>query len=260
MIARFQRLDARYIVLLNNTILLFAGRQVLGLQRAPWQIVSAFVAAILVELSLAYTTNKHGNLRLGDRVLSSSVAAVSTLVLLRSEHTWFYALAVAVAVGSKYLLVDPSGRHIFNPTDFAIVFLLSFFPQLIFIRPDQFPTFIPLLFLIIGLGIAATVRAQRWAVSLGYYAVVLGMGLPVGHLLGYRPIWVLGPELNTSTLIFAGFMMTDPKTSPSTRQGQLLFGGAIATIHLYLRYRQIPFSPFIALFFVTMVRSLRRPA
>ena len=95
--------------------------------------------------------------------------------------------------------------------------------------------------------------------TIGYYAAVFGIGLPVGKWLGFRQaVWVLGPELNTSTLIFAAFMITDPKTSPATPRAQLLFGGAIAHVHLSLRYKQVPFSPFIALFAVTAARSLVR--
>ena len=73
------------------------GRQVLGLQRDPLQIASCFVTGAIVELLLARVTRKHAAPRLADRLLSASVAGVSTLVLLRSEHPWFYALAVAVA-------------------------------------------------------------------------------------------------------------------------------------------------------------------
>jgi len=260
LVERFRKIDPRWFVLINNGILLLAGRQVLGLQRDPLQIAGCLVTGASVELLLARTTRKHTAARLGDRLLSSTVAGLSTLILLRSEYAWFYALAVAIAVVSKYLIIDGEGRHVFNPTAFAIVFLLSFFPGLIFVRPDQFPTFVPILTMIIAFGLLATTRARRWAVSLGYYAVVFGAGLPLGRLLGFKPVWILGPELNSSTLIFAAFLMTDPKTSPATPLQQLGFGGAIAAVHLYLRYQQIPFSPFIALFTVAVLRSLGRAA
>jgi Na+-translocating ferredoxin:NAD+ oxidoreductase RnfD subunit len=253
---QFERIDPRWFVLINNSILLFFGRELLGLQRDATQIIGGLLAGAVSELALARLTDKHGGLRVGDRLLSSTVAAVSTLVLLRSEYSWFYAVAVTIAIASKYVVTNALGKHLYNPTDFAIVFLLSFFPRLIFVRPDQFPTFVPLVGMIIAFGVMATVRARRWAVTLGYYATIFAIGLPLGAWLGYKSIWVLGPELNSSTLIFTGFMMTDPKTSPQRAARQWLFGAAIAFVHLYLRYRQIPFSPFIALFAVTTLRSL----
>jgi Na+-translocating ferredoxin:NAD+ oxidoreductase RnfD subunit len=61
--------------------------------------------------------------------------------------------------------------------------------------------------------------------------------------------------MNTSTLIFAFLMMTDPRTTPESPARQWAFGAAVAAIHLCLRYAQVPYSPFIALFVVAGVRS-----
>jgi enediyne biosynthesis protein E5 len=248
-------LDARWFVLVNNALLLAWGLAFFGLQRDALQIASCFAVAIACELALARWSGKASSGSRFDRVLSSTTAAASTLVLLRSSYEWFYALAAAVAIVSKYVVLDARGRHVFNPTNFAIVFAVAFLPDYLFVRPDQFSGSPWLMAQIVVFGALAVVRGARYRTTLAYYATVLLAGLPAGRALGLKALWVLAPEMNTSTLIFACLMMTDPRTTPSSARGQYAFGAAVAAIHLSLRFAQIPYSPFIALFVAAGVRS-----
>src|SRR5215213_9810953 len=53
---------------------------------------------------------------------SPLITGLSLSLLLRADDLWLYALAGALAIGSKFLLrVD--GKHLFNPATFAIVAL-----------------------------------------------------------------------------------------------------------------------------------------
>jgi Na+-translocating ferredoxin:NAD+ oxidoreductase RnfD subunit len=106
-------------------------------------------------------------------------------------------------------------------------------------------------------GLLAVVRGARFRTTLGYYGAVLGFALPVGTALGIKPLWILAPEMNTSTLIFACLMLPDPRSTPESPRAQWVFGAAVAAVHLALRYLQVPYSPFIALFVVAGVRSAR---
>jgi Na+-transporting NADH:ubiquinone oxidoreductase subunit NqrB len=250
-------LDARWFVLVNNALLLTWGLAFFGLQRDAVQISSCLAVAVACELALARWSKKVSSGSTLDRVLSSATAAASTLVLLRSSSEWFYALAAAIAIVSKYVVLDARGRHVFNPTNFAIVFAVALLPDYLFVRPDQFSGSPWLMAQIVLFGVLAVVRGARYRTTLGYYATVLLAGLPVGRAVGLKALWVLAPEMNTSTLIFACLMMTDPRTTPASGRGQLAFGAAVAAIHLSLRFAQIPYSPFIALFVVAGVRSAR---
>jgi enediyne biosynthesis protein E5 len=252
-----RRVDARWMVLVNNALLLVWGLAFLGLQRSAMQIVSCIVTTVACELLLARLTHDRRSTR--DRLLSSATAAVSTLVLLVSPDSWFYALAGVVAIASKYAIRDATGRHVFNPTNFAIVASVALLPDHLLVRPDQFSGSPWLMAQIAVFGLLAAVRGARFRTTLGYYLAVVGFALPVGVLLGIKPLWILAPEMNTSTLIFTCLMITDPRTTPESRRDQWIFGLAVGVVHLCLRYLQVPYSPFIALFVVAGLRSTRAP-
>ncbi len=252
------RVDARWLVLVNNALLLLWGLALFGLQRSATQIVSCLVAMVACELLLARLTGDRRGVR--DRLLSSTTAGVSTLVLLVSPDAWFYALVGVVAIASKYVIRDASGRHVFNPTNFAVVASVALLPDHLLVRPDQFSGSPWLMVQIALFGVVAAVRGARFRTTLGYYLAVVGFALPVGMLAGIKPLWILAPEMNTSTLIFTCLMITDPRTTPESRCGQWLFGIAVGVVHLCLRYIQVPYSPFIALFVAAGFRSLWRPA
>jgi Na+-translocating ferredoxin:NAD+ oxidoreductase RnfD subunit len=254
----WSRVDARWFVFLNNALLLVVGLALFGLQRSGVQIATCLAATTGTELALARLTKRRTTLY--DRLLSSATAAVSTLILLVSPAWWFYAVIGAAAIASKYFVRDAAGRHVFNPTNFAIVLAVALLPDYLLIRPDQFSGSPWLMAQIAVFGILAATRGARFRTSLGYYAAVLGFALPVGTALGVKPLWILAPEMNTSTLIFACLMITDPRTTPASARGQWAFGFAVGTVHLCLRYAQVPYSPFIALFVVAGALSVRARA
>ncbi len=249
------RVDARLFVLLNNALLLVLGMAYTGLQRDTSQLALALVTGVAAELVLARWTNKHAVVRVWDRVLSSAVTAVSTMVLVRSDVWWFYAALTGAAVLSKYVIVDESGAHVFNPTNFAIVLAVALLPHFISVRPDDFGGATVYRVMIPCFGLLAALRGARLRATVGYY-VAVALGIPVGGLYGLSRLWTVAPELNTSTLIFAFLMLTDPKVTPKGARAQLLFGAAVGTVHLFMRYYQIAYSPFVALFGVTALVSL----
>lgn len=253
-----QRIDPRLFVLTNNALLLFLGKAFTGLQRDWSQIGLAFGAGLATELVCARTLFKHRRAPLWDRALSAAVVCVSTMILIRSIVWWFYGVIAIVAILSKYVLVDERGRHPFNPTNFAIVFALAFLPDLVFVRPDDFSSLYTFRLMIPVFGLLAILRGAVWRTTAGYFGTVLAVGLPVGMALGLKPLWILAPEVNTSTLIFAFLMITDPKSTPRTGWAQLGFGCLVALIHLTMRWIQVPFSPFVALFAVTALYSVGR--
>lgn len=247
--------DPRWFVLANNALLLVLGLVFFGLQRDAVQITTCIAAALASELLLARVTSKHPAWRVHDRALSALTTGVSTLILLRSPDEWFYALVAVLAIASKYVVRDAAGGHVFNPTNFAIVLAVALLPDHLQVRPDQFSGSPWLMAQILVFGALAVARGARYRTTAGYYATVLALGLPAGIALGVKPLWILAPEMNTSTLIFAFLMMTDPRTTPSLPARQWLFGGGVALVHLALRYTQVPYAPFIALFVLTGLRS-----
>jgi hypothetical protein len=254
------KIDPRWFVLGNNALLIVWGLAFFGLQRSAIQIVTCLAATIGCELVAARLLGRSKARSTPDLVLSAATAAVSTIVLLVSPDPWFYALAGVVAILSKYLVRDGASAHVYNPTNFAIVFSVAFLSDHLLVRPDQYSGSPWLLGQIAVFGLLAVVRGARFRTTLGYYGAVLGFALPVGILLGIKPLWILAPEINTSTFIFALLMLPDPRSTPAGAREQWVFGASVAAVHVALRYLQVPYSPFIALFVIAGLRSARAPA
>lgn len=244
------RIDPRYLVVINHTILLLSAVLFLELRRSWEQIVFALVVAIIAELILSKITLKQQKFDVKDRVLSSVVLALGTLILVRSADWWFYGFIAIVGVISKYLLVNENGRHIYNPTNVAIVFALIVLPEFLSVRPDSFSTHFSSLLCILFFGTIAVLKADRWRTTLGYFLGTLLFGLPFAYIAGYPYLLVFGPELNVTVILFAFLMITDPQTSPRPYHLQWIFGVLIAGVNLFLRYQELYYSQFIALFIV----------
>lgn len=250
------KVDARLFVLSNHLTLITLGTLMYGLQRTKEQIFFAFFCGLLSELLFSRWIQKnHNSPSIKDRLISAATACAGTLVLLKSHIWWFYGFISLIAVASKYLILNEKSGHVFNPTNFAIVFVLAFLPGNINLQPDEFSLSRVLIGVILLFGTLAIVYGRRWRLTIGYYIGVIFIGIPTGYFLGYQPLWVLGPEINTNMMIFASLMITDPRTTPSESKLQWLTGCLVAVLHLFLRHHQIPYSSFLALFVFTGLRS-----
>lgn len=247
----FSLIDPRYLVLMNHTILMTTAILFLELRRSGEQIFFAIGVAVVTELLLSLLTAKQKKFNVQDRILSAVVLALGALILVRSSYWWFYGFIAFFGVLSKYVLVNDKGRHIFNPTNVAIVFAIMVLPEYLNVRVDSFSTHIFSLLCILFFGFWATIKANSWRITLGYFGGVSLIGIPAALILDLPILMVLGPEINSGVIIFAFLMITDPQTSPREPLKQLLFGFLIACVSLFLRYEQMYYSQFIALFIVS---------
>ena len=139
MISRLSTLDGRWFLGGSHLTLLIVSIFYFNLARSPFQIVTAYAAAILVELALHRMTGKTKHRSAWDVIFSAATEAAGLLILVKLPNPYAYAMMSAVAVASKYFLRIDEKRHAFNPTNFAIVAALIFTPnELIEIRPDEF--------------------------------------------------------------------------------------------------------------------------
>jgi Na+-transporting NADH:ubiquinone oxidoreductase subunit NqrB len=177
---------------------------------------------------------------------SPLITGLSLSLLLRADAAWLPALAGTIAIASKFVLrVD--GRHLFNPAGLAIVILLLMTGG-VWISPGQWGTSLWLAALLAFFAILVLQAAERSDIALFF----LG-----GHaaLLVTRALWLGDPlaiplhQLQSgSLLIFAFFMISDPRTAPDSRAGRLLFAIAVAVVAHYLAFfMQIRPALYIAL-------------
>ena len=155
---------------------------------------------------------------------------------------WIFAGTAAVALLSKYLIVF-RGRHIFNPSNFGLVLcFLLIGPE----RADPLafwwgPMSVWLalaLVLIVGGGLAILRRLRLVAIAVGFW-LTFAAGIAIlaasGHemtaawhlgAIGGVELWwllVTSPEI----LVFLFFMITDPRTIPTSDAGRRVYAVSV---------------------------------
>ncbi|MCB1038857.1 MAG: RnfABCDGE type electron transport complex subunit D, partial [Acidimicrobiales bacterium] len=160
-----------------------------------------------------------------------------------SLHGWYYFFGISLAALVIKRYVRFQGRHIFNPSN--IVLVLGFLalgtrrinPQDFWFGPRSLGLLITLVVLIVG-GSAVTARLGLRTMAISFYvtfAASLGVLAATGHAMAAR--WSFGPAegmvfwktivSSPEVFIFAFFMITDPKTTPTGRVGRAVFGTGI---------------------------------
>ena len=157
---------------------------------------------------------------------SALISGLSLCLLLRTGSLLLAAAVAAVTIASKFLL-RWRGKHVFNPTNFGIVAMMLATGR-VWVSPGQWGNAAFFALLIACLGGLVVNRAARsdvtWAFLAFYLGVVFGRALWLGQPFAI-PLHQLG---NGAFLIFTFFMISDPKTTPDSRAGRILFALLVA--------------------------------
>jgi Na+-transporting NADH:ubiquinone oxidoreductase subunit NqrB len=193
---------------------------------------------------------------------SPLITGLSLSLLLRADEPLLHAVAAVVAIASKFLL-RVEGKHIFNPAGFAIVVLL-FTAHGVWISPGQWGASVILAAFLAFLAILVLNAARRTDIAIFFL-------LAHAALLFARAAWLGDPAAiplhqlqSGSLLIFAFFMISDPRTAPDSRLGRFLFAVAVAaTAHwlaFFLQMRPALYVALIALSPLTLLIDRVLPA
>jgi enediyne biosynthesis protein E5 len=178
---------------------------------------------------------------------SPLITGLSLSLLLRADEPWIHAAAAAIAIASKFVLrID--GKHIWNPAGFAIVALLLTSGG-VWISPGQWGDTVWFASLAAFLAILVLHASQRSDIALfflgSHAALLLARALWLGDPLAVPLHQMEGGSL----LIFAFFMISDPRTTPDSRLGRFLFAFGVALLAHYLAFfMQMRPALYVALF------------
>jgi len=166
---------------------------------------------------------------------SAAISGLSLSLLLRSEYLALLLAGAVIAVASKFV-VRIRGKHVFNPTNAAIVALMLMSNR-VWVSPGQWGNVAFFGFLIACLGGLVVNRAARsdvtYAFIVAWSALVIGRSLWVGEPMTIPIHWLE----NGALLLFTFFMISDPKTTPDSRVGRILFAALVAFGGWYINYR-----------------------
>jgi len=145
------------------------------------------------------------------------------------------AMAGTLAISSKFLFYSPwEKKHFFNPANFGIISALVLTKDA-WVSPGQWGTSWWYLLLFLGTGGLILKKIGRWDTSLTFlltYSLLLALR---NAWLGY-PVTVLQHQLTSgSLLLFALFMITDPRSIPNATKSRLLWSVALAILTVCLQ-------------------------
>ncbi len=220
--------DPRLYQITSLSTLLFYGLFWLHFDISIWQVAITLCVAQLAQ----YAGTRYFNLPSFDPK-SALISSLSLCLLLRTNDLPVTAFAALIAIGSKFV-IRWNNKHMFNPTNLALVVILS--SGLGWISPGQWGQVAWFGFLIACLGSLVVTRAARADVTLAFLTFYVG-------LLFARALWLGDPLMiplhqieSGALLIFAFFMISDPKTTPDSRAGRILFALMVALTALYVQF------------------------
>jgi Na+-transporting NADH:ubiquinone oxidoreductase subunit NqrB len=167
-------------------------------------------------------------------VKSALISCLSLMLLLKSAHLGWAFFVAAAAIGSKFVL-RADNRHLFNPTNFGLALGLLLTDQ-IWLSHGQWGHGPFWVFFACCTGTYILFLAKRSDITvafLGFWAaLIFGRALYLGDPLSIP----LHSMQNGALLIFAFFMISDPKTTPDTRLGRIVFAGIVALAAYVMQY------------------------
>ena len=158
--------------------------------------------------------------------LSALITSLSLTLLLRTDELAIGALAAVIAIGSKFLL-RVNGKHVFNPANFALITLTLLSPHA-WLSSGQWGNATLVAFAFACLGFLVLTRARRAGTTvsflLGFATLLFGRALWLGD-----PLAIPVHQLQSGALLlFAFFMISDPKTTPDHPAGRVLYSLLVA--------------------------------
>jgi Na+-transporting NADH:ubiquinone oxidoreductase subunit NqrB len=238
------KFDQRFIAPIFITLVLAGAHLTMGALESPWKTGLAIVCSIIAEIVLGRIyTGKTPHLA------SAYISGISVGILVRSPFFWPYAICAIISIASKYVLrVD--NRHIWNPSNFGIAAMLFLAPQVVASLSIQWGNSIGAMLVIWILGSVIISRLKRFHICATYvvsFLVLAGVrSMITGHSYWAEVAPITGPMYQ----LFTFFMITDPKTTVSSKKGQIAVVVLVAVAECLFRLNQNVHAPYYALFFV----------
>ena len=219
----------------HHQIFMLASLLGYGVFRLDFEIAGERAVAILaLALLTQYACTRLWKLPAFDP-RSALISGLSLCLLLRTNSVGLAVAATIITIASKFVLRS-HGKHFFNPTNFGIVAMMLLTGQ-VWVSPGQWGNVAFFAFLMACLGGLVVNRAARSDVTYAfiafYMALVFGRSIWLGEPLAI-PLHRLE---NGALLLFTFFMISDPRTTPNSRAGRIVFAWLVACGAWYVQFR-----------------------
>ncbi|GAA3004339.1 enediyne biosynthesis protein UnbU [Streptosporangium longisporum] len=157
---------------------------------------------------------------------------------------------------------DVPGRPFLNPVATGVAAALLLLPHASLAPSHQFTAWVSGPFdlivpsAVLAAGAVHAWLARRLPLLLGWVAGFAAQALVRGWLTDVSTVAALLPMTGTAFALYAGYVITDPVTSPARPREQAGFGLAAAAVYGLLVQGHVVFAPFLALVVVCAGREL----
>jgi Na+-translocating ferredoxin:NAD+ oxidoreductase RnfD subunit len=221
------------------------------------QILASMLTVMVIELSITFVQQRRFIWPASAMLTGSGVALILRVPGMPANDPWntsylgLYAAVSAFALLTKYL-IRYRGSHVFNPSNLGLVVTFIVLgnsrvePLDLWWTPITNPWMVVAYIVIIFGSGALLWKARLLAMSVAYY-LTLGVGMTVLSLSGHcmTANWAFAPVCGADywrvvmtspeILIYAAFMVTDPRVILRGKVGKVVFGvmvGVLCTLFM----------------------------
>jgi Na+-transporting NADH:ubiquinone oxidoreductase subunit NqrB len=181
---------------------------------------------------------------------SALITGLGLSLLLRANDHRTMILAGCLAIASKFLF-RVRGKHCFNPANFGIIIALLCTNDA-WVSPGQWGTDWWYILLFVGTGGIILKKVGRWDTSATFFLAYTALEAIRTLWLGWSWDVLLHQLGSGSLLLFALFMLTDPRSIPNARLSRLIWAISIAILTFILQnFFYLPTAIFWALFILS---------
>lgn len=239
-----KKIDIRLIPPVLISLILVAAHLSFGVLRGYEAIALAIGASVVAELVLA-------RLYWGDwpHLASAYTTGISVGILVRSPMLWPFALCSVLSILSKYVL-RVKGRHLWNPSNFGLCAVFFIAPFAVAPLNTQWGNTLWPMLVIWAVGLYTIWKVKRFHITGTYIVAFVVLSLVRSWITGDAFLAEVAPITGPMYQLFALFMITDPKTTVSSKKGEIGVTILVAIVELFLRLGEVVYAPFYALFLV----------
>jgi len=240
----------RYMAPVFITLILLVGHLSFGILEGLENIFITILASVVIDLVVGKLyTGKWKN------PASAYISGISVSILVRSTFIWPYIITAAISILSKYV-IRYKGRHIWNPSNLGISWMLFFAPMYVAGLSVQWGNNLVPMVVIWILGMFIVYKAKRFHITITYIASFTLFAFIRSQITHDPFLAELAPLTGPMYQLFIFFMITDPPTGVRSKKWQILVVFIVALVEFFLRLNQFVYAPFYALAIVGPVAKI----
>jgi len=224
-------IDPKYLIVFLITLVLVAGEAQYSILGGYQRLVTTLGVCVAAEVFLSWWLR--GRVA---NISSAYITGISLALLTKPQANilWPFALGAFLAIASKYVLVYRN-RHLWNPSNFAIAFMVLAAPSSVAILSHQWGNDLRINLVIWAFGLIIAARARVLHVTLTYVACFVLFAIARNLIVGGPLLAELAPITGPMYQLFVFFMVTDPRTTVGTRRGRIIVVAIVALVESIMR-------------------------